>query len=362
MPRQAEYNWPNSSESEGRKRYAIILGASKWKDFLDAFLPARKVKKYSKNIKQRQFIQRVLSKLIFYKGTQVFVWGFKEPQFLKHYKMFIKLPIVRIEDGFIRSVGLGAHHVPPLSLCFDERGIYFDARSPSDLEYILANYDFDADPDLTVRARKGIDYMVASGLSKYNQAERVDLEQIIGAKTRRRVLVLGQVEGDQSIEKGCSPILSNLDAVRIAREENPDAEVLYKPHPEVLAETRTGQSSPTLAEPYSRVLYESIPLADVFADVDHVYTITSLAGFEAVMRGLPVTCLGAPFYSGWGLTDDRQPIDRRGRDLTVEQVFAGAYILYSRYCSPFTREAITFEEALTLLDKMKRGEIQELQL
>jgi capsular polysaccharide export protein len=34
--------------------------------------------------------------------------------------------------------------------------------------------------------------------------------------------------------------------------------------------------------------------------VNEVWTMTSLLGFEALIRGKSVTCLGLPFYCGWG--------------------------------------------------------------
>ena len=36
--------------------------------------------------------------------------------------------------------------------------------------------------------------------------------------------------------------------------------------------------------------------------VDEVHTLTSLTGFEALLRGIEVHAYGGPFYAGWGLT------------------------------------------------------------
>lgn len=47
-----------------------------------------------------------------------------------------------MEDGFIRSVGLGSNLVPPLSLVIDDIGIYFNAETPSRLEHILQHQAF----------------------------------------------------------------------------------------------------------------------------------------------------------------------------------------------------------------------------
>jgi capsular polysaccharide export protein len=69
--------------------------------------------------------------------------------------------------------------------------------------------------------------------------------------------------------------------------------------------------------------------------VDAVHVLTSLAGFEALLRGRAVTCHGTPFYAGWGLTRDLAPVPaRRGRALTLDALVAGVLILYPRYLDP----------------------------
>ncbi len=49
------------------------------------------------------------------------------------------------------------------------------------------------------------------------------------------------------------------------------------------------------------------------------------------MRGLVVETYGLPFYAGWGLTEDRESCGRRRRRLTLDQLVAGALLLYPRY-------------------------------
>lgn len=112
-------------------------------------------------------------------------------------------------------------------------------------------------------------------------------------------------------------------------------------------------SDPNLVRDICTILEENISLSESFRTIDHVYTITSLSGFEALLRGLKVTTLGCPFYSGWGLTDDRQPTNRRKRKLTIEQLFAGAYVLYPKYFDPVAKEYIDIEQAIELLVEMR---------
>ena len=46
----------------------------------------------------------------------------------------VELPVLQVEDGFLRSVGLGADLVDPVSWVVDHRGVY-DAIQPSVWKY-----------------------------------------------------------------------------------------------------------------------------------------------------------------------------------------------------------------------------------
>jgi capsular polysaccharide export protein len=165
-----------------------------------------------------------------------------------------------------------------------------------------------------------------------------------------------------SIIKGCSSPIDNNDLVRIAARENIGAQIIYKPHPEVLRGIRKDppQSNPNAVRGIAMILDQDVTLADAFNTVDHVYTITSLSGFEALIRGIKVTCLGMPFYAGWGATDDRQKCARRTAKHTAEEIFAAAYILYPRYFDPILKKEIEFEQALELLYWMKQTQPPEV--
>src|SRR3546814_11056362 len=111
-----------------------------------------------------------------------------------------------------------------------------------------------------------------------------------------------------SILKVCDRPITNNELVSIAASENPDAQIIYKPHPEVLRGTRqdSSHSSPRDVEQIADVIYEDISLADALDTVHHVYTITSLSGYEAILRAIRFTCLGDLCYAGWGFKDERQ--------------------------------------------------------
>jgi capsular polysaccharide export protein len=96
---------------------------------------------------------------------------------------------------------------------------------------------------------------------------------------------------------------------------------------------------------------ESMP--SLLARVDAVHVLTSLTGFEALLRGLDVTVHGHPFFAGWGLTRDLAgPLPRRTRRLAVAELVAGALILYPLYLDPVTGRRCTPE---TLLQRFADG-------
>jgi capsular polysaccharide export protein len=80
-----------------------------------------------------------------------------------------------------------------------------------------------------------------------------------------------------------------------------------------------------------------------------VHTISSLAGFEALLRGKAVTTYGAPFYAGWGLTTDRLRIPRRCRTASLDELVAAALIVYPLYLDPVTGKPCRVETVIARL-------------
>ena len=329
-----------------------------WKrPLLTLWFPERRFIFVPINPSEKSLLRKWLPEINGTQNAEVLVWGMNLPVLIEHIST---KPIRYIEDGFVRSIGLGSMHTPPLSLNIDTQTPYFNAQKASDLESILATYDFNGDSQLIARAKALMGTLLDSGLSKYNHSQVVDIAAIYGPKTKRRILVIGQVEDDASIKFGCASTLNNNDLVRIARQEHPDAQIIYKPHPDVLHKRRAALSNPDDVCSICTVLKLDIPLSQAFHEIDHVYTITSQSGFEALMRGIKVTTLGCPFYSGWGLTDDRQKNFRRVRKLTLEQIFAAAYILYPKYFSYLEKRIITPEDAIKLLIRMRTEAVSKI--
>ena len=266
-----------------------------------------------------------------------------------------KRPMIRIEDAFLRSVGLGADLIRPLSFVMDFQGMYYDATVPSELEHLLLTTQFSA--DLVARAQQLRHRIVTHGLTKYN----------VGAHEWRRpegdsqiILVPGQVEADASIRYGSPVIHTNMAFLQAVREGNPLAHVIYKPHPDVLAGLRRKGEGEDQAMRWCDEMVTDVAMGSLLSAVDEVHVLTSLAGFEALLRGKAVTCYGQPFYAGWGLTEDRAAIARRTRRLSIDELVAAALILYPTYVSRTTRKFTTPERALDELLDWRSEEMEGL--
>lgn len=249
---------------------------------------------------------------------------------------------VRVEDGFLRSRGLGAELVPPLSLVLDDLGIYYDPSQASRLEQLISQRAY-LRPDQAFRTEKLMMALRKLGISKYNLGGALpDLPK------GRRILVPGQVEDDASILRGAGDMRTNVDLLTHVRAENPDAVVIYKPHPDVVAGLRVGAVDG--AELWADLVVEHTDMAALLEQVDEVWTMTSGAGFEALLRAKKVVTFGAPFYAGWGLTDDRgTPPGRRHATPTLEGLVHATLIDYPRYFDPVSGLPCPVEVAIRRL-------------
>jgi capsular polysaccharide export protein len=235
--------------------------------------------------------------------------------------------------------------------------VYYDARDESRLERIIAGHPF---PEaLTERAGRLVETIVARGVSKYNVGTDITLPDPEAG--RLRILVPGQVEADASIRFGSPVVRTNKDLVRAVRQLYPDAFLAYKEHPDVTSGLRSGGETPVDAD----IIVREGDIKHWIAWCDRLETMTSLAGFEALIRGKPVGVHGIPFFAGWGLTDDRLTVPRRTRRITTEMLAAAALILYPFYIHPLSAMPCTPEELveeIALNRKVKIGFVSRLRM
>ncbi len=329
---------------------AFFFGFSHWKhDFTRVYFPdiADENIIFINPFFKKNYFKSALKKGLD-TNSSIYIWGRKSFPEIEKYAKENGLKLYRIEDGFIRSVGLGSDLTQPYSLVIDSRGIYFDPTQESDLEHILQNHTFDE--KLLKRAKDLRKYLIEKKLSKYNLYENKKLDF---PKEKRIVLVPGQVEDDASIKFGASG-MTNLELLKQARKNAKDAYIVYKPHPDVLVGNRVGNIEEQEALKYADRVVTEVGLESVLEVCDEVHTMTSLVGFEALMREKKVFTYGMPFYAGWGLTHDALSLQRRKRDLLLDELVSATLILYPKYIDPTTFSSCEVEELLEKLDEEKK--------
>lgn len=303
---------PNLEFQQHLSSTAVLYGFSPWKKkFLQQFLDFPQF-----SISFQRFLRPA-------KTQHVIAWGKKAHRLRQQGYQHL----TTVEDGFIRSIGLGASLIRPCSLVFDDVGIYYDATRPSRLEQLLNHCDLT--PDQIQRAEQLRQKIIALNISKYNVGERKQLDlRHIQAK---KILVVGQVEDDMSVQLGGIDIKTNLDLLLEVRAQHPQAYIIYKPHPDVSAGLRQGAIATEVLLEYADQVESSVSILECFAAIDELHTLTSLSGFEALIRGIKVVCYGMPFYAGWGLTVDRHRNPRRQQQLTVQQLLYSVLVQYPVY-------------------------------
>ncbi|TDJ86660.1 capsular polysaccharide biosynthesis protein [Campylobacter volucris] len=324
-----------------------FLGFTLWKRwFIKPFFQAKK----NKIIFLNSFDDILKYKIN--ENDKFFIWGKRfEKKHLKSYlynKNIKNDNIFLVEDGFLRSVFLGSDLTRPFSLVVDSKGLYIDPNQESDLEYILQNYEFDE--NLKQRAKNLINAIIANKFSKYNGLKHENLKFNTNKKI---ILIPAQVEDDASMILGGASF-DTLKLLQVVRENNKDAFIVFKPHPDVLSGNRKGLKDKNIILKYCDEIIENVSIDSAINASDEVHTITSTSGFDALLRGKKVFTYGKPFYANWGLTNDTHNISRRTKKLSLEELVAGVLILYPRYIHPKTKNLCEVEVALDIMLKMQK--------
>ncbi|OOF51654.1 capsular polysaccharide biosynthesis protein [Rodentibacter trehalosifermentans] len=279
------------------------------------------------------------------KSDRILLWGTGNATVLDYAEQH-DIAVLRMEDGFIRSVGLGSNLIAPLSLVCDDLGIYFNAQKLSRLEQILQTQAF-SENDLAQAAQLQ-QVLMTQHIGKYNVGSS---KFCLPQTNKTKILVVGQVEDDASIRTGSPDIFTNLGLLQAVRAANPQAYIVYKPHPDVVSGNRVGHIPHEQAIKFADQITNNENVLDCIQAVDELHTMTSLAGFEALLRGKKVHCYGLPFYAGWGLTEDKLSLPRRTKKLTLPELIAGTLIYYPQYINPQTG---TFTDALSAVYFLKQ--------
>ncbi|AKF25901.1 hypothetical protein YH65_01500 [Sulfurovum lithotrophicum] len=328
-----------------RKKRIFLFGFSYWKrNFIKPFFAEEGEIVFCRTLDEA--LGKGLTK-----HSSVYLWGKNPFPEVEAYIGGGEGKLWRVEDGFIRSVSLGSDLTRPYSLVMDSRGIYFDPHEESDLEHMLNTATFG--PELIVRAQRLQDYLVRHRISKYNADRERKLILPHYSNEKKVILIPGQVEDDASILYGANG-MSNLALIKETRKHAPEAYIVYKPHPDVLAGNRKGNVAYDDVMKYCDMMIANTSLDSILALSDEVHTMTSLVGFEALIRGKKVYTYGTPFYAGWGLTFDRKTVPRRTRRRTLDELVAATLIVYPRYINPVDSKPCEIEVILNKIDEEKK--------
>jgi capsular polysaccharide export protein len=288
----------------------------------------------------------------------VFIWGLNYKIQFEYftYAQKFNLPLFILEDGFIKSIDTWVNssceqkYRDGVSFTIDCRAVYFNAKDISCLELMINDRDLIITEEQKARARKCIDKILSTHLTKYNH--QPIFTPNIGREGVTKVLVVDQSYGDLSIDMGLANDKTFKIMLQAAIDENPGADIIIKTHPDTLAGAGCYYKE-ILPHDNIYIVKDAINPISMIKDVDKVYVCTSQFGFEALMCGKEVVVFGIPFYAGWGLTNDKQFLQRRTNKRTLEEIFYIAYIMYSFYVNPDKKCRCEIEEAIEYLLKLR---------
>ncbi|ULB12051.1 glycosyltransferase (plasmid) [Cereibacter azotoformans] len=266
-------------------------------------------------------------------------------------------PVLFFEMGFLASTTSWSEALASrdprqacLSYIFDDRAQYYMSDHETRLDEKL-NGDFDLTLGERARAERVMHRIVEARISKYNS--QPFCRPSVSPRYSRRVLVVDQNFSDASTFYGRASEQDFQAMLKAAIDENPDAEILVKTHPDlnwVKGGTRHGYFDQMTSEGRVRMVRDSVNPFVLFDLVDKVYVGTSGMGLEALLAGKEVVCFGAPCYAGWGLTDDRVPVPHRRRRRDLTEFFHAFYIWYTIYHLPEGEVPAEIEDVLDYIE------------
>lgn len=234
------------------------------------------------------------------------------------------MPYWQLEDGFIVILASLPEGCPRLS---DPVDVYYDARQPSRLEQLFATPCNDS---MLARAEALTRELLRLGITKYNcygaepglpeaLAERLKNDE------RPNILLIDQVAGDLSIPGALDGESDFINMVEAARCNHPNARLLLRTHPDTCLGKKSGVLARLALDDVEMVAEHCHPYV-LLNQVETVYTVSSLMGFEGLLLGKAVYCFGMPFYAGWDLTHDSEQCVWRQVQVSLPQLAAAALI------------------------------------
>jgi capsule polysaccharide export protein KpsC/LpsZ len=291
---------------------------------------------------RRFFVEALKAEVIFsipskIRDTDVIgIFGYDD--FLEYVALIQKCGLKRVllfEAGFLRGVLMDSSgSLFDRAWCFfvDDVGFHYDPNTPSRLELMINDLSLNFSASELDRAKLLRTRLVTERLTKYND-QRV--EEVHRDGKRQRVLVVEQARRDWAIVKSGGNAKSFDQMLQVALEQNPDAEIVLKVHPDTLNGKRGGVKKSYFGQRESggniTVIKEKINPLSLIESVDKVYVYSSMLGFEAAMMGKEVHLFGKPCYGGCGITIDYQTYANRTRERSLDELVYIIYVLYQKY-------------------------------
>ena len=192
----------------------------------------------------------------------------------------------------------------------DPVGVYYDASSASCIEADCVHYEEWLTPELATRAQSAIERIVSSDFSKYTCTPLCPSDwpgPDNGVVKGPYVLCIDQTQGDASVRLGAADAESFRRMLEDAVNDNPQATVLIKTHPDVLAGAKKGYLTQALEAIDWTGRKKPVVLTEAFAPIglikhcQAVYVVTSQTGFESLMAGCKTVVYGVQAAEDAGL-------------------------------------------------------------
>ena len=321
--------------------------------------PIEKYKLYMGPLKEnhRLFIRKYLTLTRFKFLATAFVgWGLNSKTLsLFNDAVRKNVPFFLIEDGFIRSIytwcaDIDSKSKSGISFVVDSSGFYFDSHVSSDLENLLNTYK--VSPEEIEFSKQMVEKIVSNKISKYNN-QPLDVS-LPTSPAKKKVLIIDQSYGDMSLIRGGITDEIFKTMVSDAINENPDAEIFFKVHPDNLAKKKQSGFIDSISKEVKLLDCYANPIT-LLEQVDKVYVATSQMGFEALLCGKDVYVYGLPFYAGWGLTHDKISSSRRTKNLNLYELFYVAYVVYSHYIDPVNNTSCGIDRAIDYIIESRKN-------
>jgi hypothetical protein len=292
-----------------------------------------------------------------------FEWGAKESRHKATQRCFaasLDIPVLFIEDGLYRSVGLGVEGAPALSLTWDEGGHYYMTGGGHETGLKKSLRTQARTSEEKSRAEEIVRLVCDLQLSKYNKF--ID-NSVYTRSTRPKILLVDQRFGDASIAGSGGSQESFSQMVQAVTELPPNYEVIIKTHPDASVDgyntSLTRESVQSLVR-QGRTVYwldANVNPASLLSIVNQVWVVSSGLGFEAGIRGIPVRVFAKPFYYGFGLTQGEDfCYDINGEALDWRDLVFEILVRRSRYVDPVSNLLVSPEAFLVALHEAAKRE------